>query len=155
MDTSAIPVSELVPHGPRMTVIDRLESYDATRSVAIANVRADNVFLEGEGVPAWAGIEYMAQTVAAHAGAAARLLGARPAIGFLIGTRAYRSDVAEFPLGSRLTITVQPVWTEGRVAAFDCSIGIGARAHVAAAVINAYLPSEDELVRLRASGSLP
>jgi predicted hotdog family 3-hydroxylacyl-ACP dehydratase len=155
MDTSAIPVSELVPHGPRMTVIDKLESYDAARSTALAHVRADSLFLEGSGVPAWAGIEYMAQTVAAHAGAAARLRGARPAIGFLIGTRAYRSEVAEFALGSRLTITVQPVWTQGQVAAFDCSIGIGDRLRVAAAVINAYLPSEEELARLRAPGPPP
>jgi predicted hotdog family 3-hydroxylacyl-ACP dehydratase len=155
MDTSAIPVSELVPHGPRMIVIDQLESYDEARSVAIADVRADSLFLEGNAVPAWAGIEYMAQTVAAHAGAAARLRGARPAIGFLIGTRAYRSDVAEFALGSRLTITVQPVWTEGPIAAFDCSIGIGDRPGVAAAVINAYLPSGEELARLRAPGSPP
>jgi predicted hotdog family 3-hydroxylacyl-ACP dehydratase len=151
MDTSAIPITELVPHGPRMTVIDKLQSYEAQRSVAIADVRADSVFLDGNGVPAWAGIEYMAQAVAAHAGAEARLRGARPAVGFLVGTRAYRSDVAEFPLGSRLTITVQPLWAEGSLSAFDCSIGLGdgdARP-VATAVINAYVPSADELARLQ------
>jgi predicted hotdog family 3-hydroxylacyl-ACP dehydratase len=149
MDTSAIPVTELVPHGPRMTVIDKLESYDARRSVAVAEVRADSVFLEGNGVPAWAGIEYMAQTVAAHAGAEARQRGARPAVGFLVGTRAYHSDVAEFALGSRLTITVEPLGAAGGLASFDCSIGLGAGAAVARAVINTYLPSAEELARLR------
>jgi predicted hotdog family 3-hydroxylacyl-ACP dehydratase len=152
MDTSTIPVTELVPHGRAMTVIDVLESYDPQRSIAIASVRADSVFLEGNGVPAWAGIEYMAQTVAAHAGAEARLRGARPAVGFLVGTRAYRSDVAEFPLGSRLTITVQPLWSDGGFAVFDCAIGVGDVAAVATAVINAYVPSGDELAPLRAEG---
>jgi predicted hotdog family 3-hydroxylacyl-ACP dehydratase len=150
MDMRSIPVGELVPHGPRITVIDELVSYDAKRSSAIASVRADSVFLEGDGVPAWAGIEYMAQTIAAHAGAEARLRGARPAIGFLLGTRAYRCDVPEFPLGSRLTIVVEPLWSERGVAAFDCSIRIDDGALVAAAVINAYVPGEDELARLRA-----
>jgi predicted hotdog family 3-hydroxylacyl-ACP dehydratase len=152
MDTRAIPVTELVPHGAAMTVIDQLESYDAQRSIAIARVRADSVFFEGNGVPAWAGIEYMAQAVAAHAGAEARLRGARPAVGFLVGTRAYRSDVAEFPLGSRLTITVQPIWSDGAFATFDCAIGLGGAAAVATAVINAYLPSGEELARLHGEG---
>jgi predicted hotdog family 3-hydroxylacyl-ACP dehydratase len=135
-----------------MTLLEKLESYDAQRSVALADVRADNVFCEDGGVPAWAGIEYMAQTVAAHAGAEARARGAQPAIGFLIGTRAYRSDVAAFPLGSRLTITVQPLWSEGGAVAFDCTIAIGAAPPVASAVINAYVPSADELARLRSGG---
>jgi len=153
MDTSAIPVTELVPHGPRMTIIDKLESYEARRSVALAEVRADSVFLEGGGVPAWAGIEYMAQTVAAHAGAEARLRGARPAVGFLVGTRSYESDVAEFPVGSRLTITVEPVeplgplGAAGGLATFDCSIGLGAAA-VARAIINTYVPSGAEVAQL-------
>jgi predicted hotdog family 3-hydroxylacyl-ACP dehydratase len=134
-----------------MTVIDKLESYDPQRSVASAQVRADNVFFDGTAVPAWAGIEYMAQTVAAHAGADARLRGARPALGLLVGTRAYRSDLAEFPLGSRLTITVQPLWSDARLAAFDCSIRLDGE-EVASAVINAYVPSGDELARLSSEG---
>jgi predicted hotdog family 3-hydroxylacyl-ACP dehydratase len=152
MDTSAIPVAELVPHGPGMTVIDKLESYEAERSVASADVRAHGVFFEGHGVPAWAGIEYMAQTVAAHAGAEARLRGARPTVGLLVGTRAYRSDVAEFPLGSRLTITVRPLAAEAGFASFECSIALGAAAPVAQAVINTYVPSGAELARLKAEG---
>lgn len=152
MDTSAIPIAELVPHGPKMTLIDRLETHDAQRSVAVAEIRADSVFFEHGAVPAWAGIEYMAQTVAAHAGAQARQRQAPPAVGFLVGTRAYRSAVAEFPLGSRLIITVRPVWSEGGVAAFDCAIGIDGSAPVATAVINAYVPGDDELARWRVVG---
>ena len=44
----------------------------------------------------------MAQTIAAHAGFAARLRGEEPAIGFLLGTRLYSSLVVEFPAGTKL-----------------------------------------------------
>jgi predicted hotdog family 3-hydroxylacyl-ACP dehydratase len=149
-DTTAIPVAELVPHRPPLLLIDRLESHDAGGSVARAAIRADNVFLEGGAVPAWAGIEYMAQTIAAHAGAAARLRGEPSAIGFLVGTRAYRSAVAAFPLGSRVTVTVRPLFAEGGLAAFECSLDLNDDAAVATAVVNTYVPSGDELARLRA-----
>ncbi len=148
MDTSDIPIAQLLPHGPRMRLLDRLVSHDPGASVALVEISADSPFLEGEGVPAWAGIEYMAQTIAAHAGAAARLASAPPAVGFLVGTRAYRSSVAEFPLGSRLTITARPLWHEGGFAMFDCSIEMGA-ATVASAAVSCYLPSPDELGAFR------
>jgi predicted hotdog family 3-hydroxylacyl-ACP dehydratase len=148
MDTSSIPLTELVPHGPRMTVIDSLVSYDPKKSVAVAEIRPGSVFFENGGVPCWAGIEYMAQTIAAHAGAEARLRGERPAIGFLLGTRSYRSEVGAFPQGSRLTITVEPLWTEARIGAFDCSIEDGRV--LAAAVVTVFQPDAGELARLRA-----
>src|SRR5688572_11914262 len=60
-----------------MTLIEKLISYDALRSVATARIDESNVFFENGGVPAWAGLEYMAQAIAAHAGFAARLRGER------------------------------------------------------------------------------
>src|SRR5687768_3395337 len=112
MDASSTPVHELVPHGPEMTLIERLQSYDPARSVAQARVDESSAFFERGGVPAWAGLEYMAQAVAAHAGFAARLRGERPAVGFLLGTRKYSSFVSHFPAGARLTISVEPHTTD-------------------------------------------
>ena len=66
------------------------------------------MYWEDAGVPAWAGVEYMAQTIAAHAGVEARARGEPPAIGFLLGTRAYSTSVEKFPNGSKLTVTVEP-----------------------------------------------
>ena len=102
-------------------------------------------------MPAWVGIEYMAQTIAAHAGFEARLRGERPPIGFLLGTRAYESEVGEFALGSTLTIAVEPVVMEARLAAFQCSI---ATDHVVAkAVVNTYQPEAHELAGFRDGAS--
>jgi predicted hotdog family 3-hydroxylacyl-ACP dehydratase len=139
VDASSTPVHELVPHGPEMTLIEKLVSYDALRSVATARIDESNVFFENGGVPAWAGLEYMAQTIAAHAGFAARLRGERPAVGFLLGTRAYVSSVADFPAGTRLSISVEPEVVEAGFARFNCSIETDRV--VATAVVAVYRPS--------------
>jgi predicted hotdog family 3-hydroxylacyl-ACP dehydratase len=151
MNAAAIPIGELLPHGPAMTLIDRIVSYAATRTVASAVVTERNPFFDGAGVPAWIGIEYMAQTVAAHAGLAARLRGDAPSIGFLLGTRAYASTVSTFPVGATLTIEVAPVAFEVGFATFDCSIAM-ARV-VATAVVSTYVPSAAELATLHQRSS--
>jgi predicted hotdog family 3-hydroxylacyl-ACP dehydratase len=148
LDPGAVPVEELLPHGPEMIVIDRLVSYDPARSVAVADVSERSVFFERTGVPAWAGIEYMAQTVAAHAGFEARLRGELPAIGFVLGTRAYQSAVDEFPNGCRLTVSVEPETVEASFAAFKCTIETDRV--VATAVVNTYRPTAEELARMHA-----
>jgi len=147
MDCSAIPIGELLPHGPAMTVIDRLVEYDAKRSVGTVTIERTSRFFASSGVPAWAGIEYMAQTIAAHAGYEARQRGEPPAIGFLLGTRAYRSELAEFPLRSKLTITVEPLVAEGGFGAFQCAIATDRV--VATAVVNTYQPTSHELEQFR------
>jgi predicted hotdog family 3-hydroxylacyl-ACP dehydratase len=148
MDPASIPVAELLPHGPKMILIDRLVAYDAKQSVAAAAVRRSSKFFDETGVPAWVGIEYMAQTVAAHAGFEARLRGSPPTIGFLLGTRSYECRVAEFPLGADLRIIVEPLFTETGLGSFSCAIEHeGVLAH---AVISTYQPGADEIARIKA-----
>jgi predicted hotdog family 3-hydroxylacyl-ACP dehydratase len=147
MDSSSVRIGELLPHGPAMTLVDRLESYTPARSVIAALVDERCVFFDKTGVPAWAGIEYMSQAVAAHAGYEARLRGEPPAVGFVLGTRVYESLVDEFPSGCKLTIGVEPQTADGGFGAFLCTIEIE---HVIArAVVNVYRPSAGELARLR------
>ena len=147
MSCAAIPIGELVPHGPGMTIIDRLVEYGPKRSVATVAIERTRRFFADTGVPAWVGIEYMAQTIAAHAGYEARLRGERPTIGFLLGTRAYRSEVAEFSLGAALTITIESLVADAGFGAFQCAIATDRV--VATAVVNTYQPSPRELERLR------
>lgn len=147
MDASAIPVGELLPHGPEMTVIDRLVVYSPERTVAMVEVTERSPFFAGTGVPAWVGIEYMAQTIAARAGYEARRRGEPPPVGFLLGTRAYRSSLHEFPLGATLAIAVEPVVVEARLGAFQCTIAWDRE--VATAVVNTYQPAAHELSDFR------
>jgi predicted hotdog family 3-hydroxylacyl-ACP dehydratase len=147
MDCHAIPFGELLPHGPEMTVIDRLVEYSPQRSVATVTVTERSAFFAGTGVPAWVGIEYMAQTIAAQAGYEARLRGERPVVGFLLGTRAFRSELPEFPLGTMLTITVEAMVADARLGAFKCSIATDRV--IATAVVNTYQPAAHELAHVR------
>lgn len=147
MDSASIPIGELLPHGPEMTLIERLTEYSARRSIATVTITPHSRFVEPGGVPAWVGLEYMAQAIAAHAGYEGRLRGEPPRIGFLLGTRAYRSDVGVFPLGATLTISVEPLVTDARLAAFQCAIATDRV--VATAVVNTYQPTPDELAAAR------
>jgi predicted hotdog family 3-hydroxylacyl-ACP dehydratase len=151
MKAAAIPIGELLPHGPAMTLIDCILSHDETLTVTSAAVTERNPFFDGAGVPAWIGLEYMAQTIAAHAGLAARLRGEVPVVGFLLGTRAYSSKVSAFSVGATLKIEVAPLASEGGFAAFDCSIVI--ERVVATAVVSTYVPSGAELATLRKRSS--
>jgi predicted hotdog family 3-hydroxylacyl-ACP dehydratase len=143
IDLREIPIGELVPHGPEMTVIDRILTYSPERTVAAVEITRRSLFFAGTGVPAWVGIEYMAQTIAARAGYEARLRGEPPAIGYLLGTRAYRSELPEFPLGAALTVAVEPVVVDEKLGAFQCSIA--ADGVIATAVVNTYQPAPHEL----------
>jgi predicted hotdog family 3-hydroxylacyl-ACP dehydratase len=89
----------------------------------------------------------MAQAIAAHAGFAARSRGERPAIGLLLGTRAYSSLVDGFPAGAKLTISVEPQHADAGFASFKCAIHTDRV--VATAIVNVYVPSAAELERLR------
>ena len=147
MDPAAIPIHELLPHGPEMIVIDRLVSYDPRRSVAEAEISDRSVFFERTGVPAWAGIEYMAQAIAAHGGFEARLRGEAPAVGFMLGTRAYECSVHEFANGWRLAVSVEPAIVDMAFSAFECTIATDRI--VATAVVNIHRPSPEDLARMQ------
>ena len=151
MDCAAIPVSELLPHGPAMTLIDRLVDFTPQRSSATVTITKQSRFFVATGVPAWVGIEYMAQAIAAHAGLEARLRGERAPVGLLLGTRAYRTALTEFPLGVTLTITVEPVAVEVLLGSFQCSIA--SDRVIATAAVNVYRPAAQPLVPLHGGGS--
>jgi len=153
MDVADIPIRELLPHGPEMTLIDRLISSEPSRSVGLVDVAPDSMFALRTGVPVWVGIEYMAQTIAARAGYEARLRGEAPPIGFLLGTRSFRCSVTQFDFGTRLRVVVEPLFVELGLGAFNCRIE--ADGELAAAVVNTYEPDAEMLARLRTGDGRP
>jgi predicted hotdog family 3-hydroxylacyl-ACP dehydratase len=153
IDTSGIPIGELLRHGPEMTVIDRLVSYDRHKSVADVEIGPASRFFDGDGVPGWVGIEYMAQAIAAHVGFEARQRGEAPAIGFLLGTRAYDARLSRFPSGCKLTVWVEPLWLDEGVGAFRCSLVLDEV--IATAVVSTYEPAPREIDPLRTGDGAP
>jgi predicted hotdog family 3-hydroxylacyl-ACP dehydratase len=117
------PVTDLVPHRDGMLLIDELidDSFEVVK--AGVTVRADHLFMQPQGLPAWVGVELMAQTVAAWAGLRRLERGEQIQLGFLLGTRKYECDVPFFPVGARLVMSVrQELVSEQGLAVFVCSI---------------------------------
>ncbi|MBE9607814.1 ApeP family dehydratase [Chitinilyticum piscinae] len=104
--------AEVLPHAAPMILLDRIIAYDADQLEAELTVPAEGLFNDAEmggAVPAWVGIEYLAQAVAAHDGCHCRDAGISPKIGFLLGSRNYESNVTAFLPGVHLRVRVAEV----------------------------------------------
>jgi len=134
-------VAELLPHSGRMVLLD--DAIAAGEGWAEAGVRIgeDSLLYEsGLGVPAWTGIELMAQTVAMYSGIQKKQAGEPVKIGFLLGTRRFEVMTDYFTLGDYIRIHVREEWQDGQMAVFDCRIEN--TACLATARINVYQPQD-------------
>lgn len=131
-------IAGLIPHTGSMVLLDRIIDFDEHSLSAELVVRDDGLLGNDKNVPAWAGIEYMAQAVAAYAGIMSKLAGEPVKLGFLLGTRRYTSNVASFDVGTVLTIQVKNIIQDDKLGVFDCKIhGIGIEI---SANLNVYQP---------------
>lgn len=139
-------VAELVPHSGTMSLLDSTLHWDHKSLLAQVTIRPDTLFVTDNGVPAWVGIEYMAQSVAAFAGVRAKVAGEAIRIGFLVGTRKYHCNSPYFPLGSTLTIKVtEELRGENGLGVFICRITSAANSAtmiVAEANLNVFQPDD-------------
>jgi predicted hotdog family 3-hydroxylacyl-ACP dehydratase len=145
--TNFPPIAELVPHDGDMVFLDRVVAAAQSTLTAEVRITERSALFDGAagGVGAWAGIEYMAQAIAAHAGWLARQRGEAVKVGFLLGSRRYQCNVAQFDLGSVLHVHVQhALQGENGLAAFECRIDNvsedGAGSQLAGATITVYQP---------------
>lgn len=136
------PVAELLPHAGDMILLDAVESFDAESITAQLQVKSAGLLNLPDGsLPAWAGIEIMAQTVAAFAGCQARLVGQPVELGFLLGTRSFQCNVEHFPAGSRLRIhAIRSLQDDNGMGVFECHLD-GPDIH-AEARLNVFRPPE-------------
>ena len=148
MAQSEYAVTDLLTHRPPMVLIDRVEDYDAESLVASVEIHEETPFLYGSSVPAYAGIEYMAQAVACHCGVKARSAQLPVRDGYLISTRRLSLMTEGYHEGSKLTVQCILVFDYGEMAAYDCRIHKGAKL-LAKARLNVYQPSDPSNVDLR------
>jgi predicted hotdog family 3-hydroxylacyl-ACP dehydratase len=117
------PIEQLLPHAGRMIFLDRVIEWDAERILCERVVRRGDTLVEARGLPAWSGIELMAQAIAAWNGCQVLAAGGAIRPGFLLGTRSYRADVDTFPLGATLRIeAVRTFHDEDGMGSFSCRI---------------------------------
>ncbi|WP_051180587.1 hotdog family protein [Caballeronia insecticola] len=118
------PIDAIIPHRGTMLLLDAVLSCSDDMLTASATVRPDAWYADAHGaMPAWIGIELMAQGVAAHVSLCALRAGGVARPGVLLGTRSYQAHVSTFARDAQLTIGVREVLRsdEGH-GAYECII---------------------------------
>ena len=147
MEAHDAAVERLVPHRGAMSWLDRVIHCDAEGVIAEATIRADHLLADDDapGLPAWVGVEYMAQGIAAWAGgrALARGEGIKP--GFLLGTRRYECRRPWLAFGLRLRIECRrELMGDNGLGMFACRLLDGAD-EVASANVSVFEPPNPDL----------
>ena len=140
---SAYQVKDLVPHSGKMSLLSRIIGYGEGWLQSEVDITGESLFADDRGVPAWIGMEYMAQTIAAYAGLQERNKGGVPKIGLLLGSRKYSSSTDYFAPGQTFRIRVElEMVAENGLNVFNCKLeGNKTRAE---AVINVFQPDDAE-----------
>ncbi|MCI0510241.1 putative hotdog family 3-hydroxylacyl-ACP dehydratase [Chromohalobacter marismortui] len=99
-------IGPFVPHDGAMCLLDTLLDYDAEGATLAITPGGGDLFVENGAIPAWVGLEWMAQGVAAWAGVWAHIDGSPPPPGFLIASRRYHAHVDDFALGEPVHVRV-------------------------------------------------
>jgi 3-hydroxyacyl-[acyl-carrier-protein] dehydratase len=140
------PCEALVPQSGAMLFLDRLLATDEKRTVC--RIRIDDLpfFREPDGsLPGWAGVEPMAQCIAAHGGIhAPKPAGGGPRVGFLLGCRRLEIRAHRLSPGVGYAVSAARVWGgETGLVSFDCDLfEMETGRRLLAGRINAYLPED-------------
>lgn len=125
IDYTQYPVSSLVPHTSPMILIDSVLDYSDTHLLAAVDIREQSMLYDAllGGVPAWVGIEYMAQTISAWAGVQAKQKGQPVKLGLLLGSRRLQLTEKVLAAGQRYLVRVEQLFRDDSgLASFDCRI---------------------------------
>ncbi|MDR1275180.1 MAG: beta-hydroxyacyl-ACP dehydratase [Candidatus Accumulibacter sp.] len=146
MTTSIPPIEDLIPHRASMLLLDRVTAFGEKCAVGESLPTRGAWYADESGnMPAYIGIELMAQTAAAHVSLVKRMRGLPPKMGVLLGTRAYRSETGAFEAGVLLEIRVNQLFMEsGGLGAYECAIVSGG-AIKATAILKVFEPENVEL----------
>lgn len=139
-----------IPQQGAMRLIDRVLQVDGDRAVAEVDVPFDGLFVRDGQVPAWIGMEYMAQTVAAWAGARAQDRGHAPRPGLLLGTRRFEVHCDGFASGAVLRVeALCELMGSNGLGQFDCRITQDGRELAAARIAVLDPPEGTSLLQRR------
>ncbi len=116
-------VAELVPHTGSMVWLSRVVGHSEDRTICEIDIERFAFLPDPEGnVPAWVGLEFMAQCVAAHGGLMGREAGEAPQIGYLLGSRCLTFHTDCFSSGQTIRVSAARVWGRSGMVAFDCAL---------------------------------
>ncbi|MCW8832653.1 MAG: 3-hydroxylacyl-ACP dehydratase [Colwellia sp.] len=118
-------IEAVIKHRKPMRLVDELISFDEDSASVLVNINEACEFYQADqlGVPSYVGIEYMAQCIAAQAGANELASGGDIKLGFLLGTRKYKPNVTFFSNGKTLKVSATRLMEDAAgLSVFDCLI---------------------------------
>lgn len=138
-------LDRLLPHAGPMVLLNEVLAISDETVRAIATVRRDGLFAgpHEAGVPAWVGMEYLAQAIAAWSGFHKRVQGRPVQPGFLVGARSFHSSIGTIPYGVVLTLEAARLMEDGDgIGVFDGRVtGAGVEQTVR---LKVYLPADPD-----------
>lgn len=137
------PVEDVLPHRGTMRLVDEIVACDDEAVAVLASVDPQGWYADAQGaMPAWLGIELMAQAIAAHVGLIAMRAGGRARPGVLLGASRYEAHICAFASGARLRIEAKELLkSEQGHGAYECTIALDGRC-VAQAVVKVFQPTD-------------
>jgi len=117
----------LIPHTGKMLLLDRIIDYDIENSIrAQYNITKNCIFYDSilDGVPSWAGFEFIAQAISALTGIRKREKSEKPNIGFILSIPSMRMEIPLFKIGNSLEICAQEFDCTDTIYTFDGTIFI-------------------------------
>ncbi len=134
-------IEDLIPHRAPMILIDEILEHSAKHLVSSVTIKKTSPFLvDGQYVPAWIGLEYMAQSIAAWDGIKAKQRGNSIKPGFLLGAKSYKAKSTGFSLGNQVMTEIVEQIRNDDFGLFSCYIDCqGIRAVDASVMV--YQPS--------------
>ena len=145
--TAFLPVEHYLPHRGRMVLLDSVLEAGEGRILCSVTIRTDSPFCRNEGdgpqVPAYVGIEYMAQAIGSYVGWQAHASGEDVKTGFLVSARQYTSRVPAFTPGAELRVEARENWhDETGLGVMDCTIYYPGSEIAAEASLTVFQPAD-------------
>jgi predicted hotdog family 3-hydroxylacyl-ACP dehydratase len=140
-------IEQVLPHAHPMILLSQFIEAGAEHAVCTVDIDRNSPFYDDtqQAVPAYVGVEYMAQTIAAYAGAHALATGGTVKIGFLLGCRKYQPATPGFQAGQTLHIQVRKlVMEDSGLSVFECQI-LHQQQLLVAANLNVFQPDDHKV----------
>ena len=137
------PIESILPHRGTMLLLAGVDVWGEESLTATADVDPTAWYADAAGnMPAWIGIELMAQAIAAHVGLLSTREGKPARPGVLLGSRKYEASVPAFTSAHSLRIEARELLrgAEGH-GAYECTISTCGQT-LAKAIIKVYQPTD-------------
>ena len=116
----------LLPHKGKMFLLSRVTQYDTEAHTITSeyDITPDCIFYEAasDGVPTWAGFEFMAQGISALTGITNKALARRPRPGFILSVSKFKAVVPYLKSGTTIVMKIKEDYRAEMTYSYKCEL---------------------------------